>query len=529
MSIDDVLEDARALPEEAIAAIGAIAGFLVIFAIAAQLSAWRLRRELLLAEEELVDARTGLLPRSAIRVRLGAELAWASTSRTPVAVAAMRIRGSRFTHAAKVLRHAMREEEGAFLLGEQRVALELWGADPDAAVVATRRLGDDLARAGHPVVDVGVACMPRDGSDVETLIAAAERDLRPVDDPRPPASDVGSDGRARGAAGHAVSLLLGVLPWFAAMGLLLLVTWRLLPAAIDPAIAGDRTGTELAYAMLAAIGLPLGAALLHASCWNRGGGATPSSHPIGRAGMRMSITLAFIVGIPLAWGIFAPQVPAGAADGFGASLAVIALVLLALVHARQLVHAPAPVLAALAALGGAITWAAVEVAAYPVVANSGRLLFAAALGAMLARFIERASWIVLLALIAGAVDIWSIYAKEGVTNRVLDAAGRGEDGGLLDLLLFTGPLVADRPLFAVGVTDLVFLAMFVAWSHDWRVDLRIATAALLAGAWATLVVAELRADVVPMLPFLCGAMILLVAVRSYVLRRRVRTWRADAT
>ncbi len=524
MNLDRLIEDARDLPVEATAAIGAIAGFLLILAIGVQLSAWRLRRELLLAEEELVDAKTGLLPRSALRVRLGAELAWASTSRTPVSVAAMRIRGSRFPHAARVLRHAMREEEGAFLLGEQRVALELWGADPDAAAEATRRLGIDLAKAGHPVVDVGVACMPRDGADVETLVAAAQRDLRPVDDPRAPASDVGSDGAARSSVGHAISLLLGVLPWFAAMGLLLLVTWRLLPAAIDPAIAGDRTSRELAYASVAAIGLPLGAALLHVSCWNRGGGAAPSSHPIGRAGLRMGAALALVVGIPLAWGIFAPRWPSGLSDGFGATLAVIALVLLALVHARQLVHAPAVVLAALTALGGVIAYWAVEVASYPVVANSGRLLLAAALGALLARFIERASWIVLLALLAGGVDAWSVYSDSGVTNRVLDAAGRGEDGGLLDLLLFTGPIVADHPLFAVGVTDLVFIALFIAWSHDWRLDLRIATTALLAGAWIACVVGEIRAEVVPLLPFLCAAMVLLVIVRSLVLRRRVATW-----
>ncbi|MCW2921426.1 MAG: hypothetical protein JWL76_1300 [Thermoleophilia bacterium] len=527
MSIDQLIDDARDLPVEATAALGAIAGFLLILAIAAQLSARRLRRELQLAEEELVDEKTGLMPRSAIRVRLGAELAWASTSRTPVAVAAMRIRGSRFTHAAKVLRHAMREEEGAFLLGEQRVALELWGVDPDAAAVATRRLGEDLARAGHPVVDVGVACMPRDGSDVETLVAAAERDLRPVDDPRPPASDVGADGAARGSVNHAAALLLGVLPWFAAMGLLLLVTWRLVPAAIEPALAGDRSGSDLARAIVAAIGVPLGAALLHVSCWNRGGGAAPSSHPIGRAGLRLGVALALVVGIPLAWGIFAPTTPGDVTDGFGASLAVIALVLLALVHARQLVHAPAPVLAGLAAIGGAITWWAVDVATYPVVANSGRLLLAAALGALLARFIERASWIVLLALLAGGVDAWSVAADSGVTNRVLDAAGRGEDGGLLDLLLFTGPIVADRPLFQIGVTDLVFLAMFIAWSHDWRVDLRIATTALHVAAWTAAIASELRADVVPMLPFLCAAMIAVVGIRSFVLRRRVRTWRAD--
>ena len=95
----------------------------------------------------------------------------------------------------------------------------------------------------------------------------------------------------------------------------------------------------------------------------------------------------------------------------------------------------------------------------------------------------------------------------------------------LDLLLFTGPSVGGGPLFSVGVTDLVFLALYVAWSHDWRVDLRVATGALLAAAWTTLVVGEVRADVVPMLPFLSVAIVLVVAGRSFVLRRRVRRWR----
>ena len=526
MTWDDLVEGARDLPVEAVAAIGALAGLLVVLAVGVQLAAWRMRSELHVAEEELVDERTGLLPRSALRVRLGAELAWGATSRTPVAVAAMRVRGSRFVHAAKVLRHSMREEEGAFLVGEQRVALELWGADPEAAAEATRRLGDDLARAGHPVVDVGVACMPRDGADVETLVAMAQRDLRPVDDPRPPASDVGADGRARGAVGHAVSLLLGVLPWFAAMGLLLLVTWRLVPAAIEPAIEGTRGGSDIAIALLVALGLPIGAALLHASCWNRGGGAAPSSRPIGRAGWRMSVVLAVVVGVPLAWGVFAPLTPADLADGFGASLAMLALVLLALVHARQLVHAHPLVLILLAVLGAVVTWASIDPGTYPVVANAGRLLFAAAVGALLAQLVERASWIVGLAVLAAAVDLWSVLAESGITSQLLERAEGGDGDVLLDLLLFTGPIVGERPLFELGVTDLVFLALFIAWSHDWRLDLRIASAVLLAGTWTALVVAEVRAEAVPVLPFIAVAMVGLVVVRSIVLRRRVRAWRA---
>jgi hypothetical protein len=520
----DLTSALRDLDPTVVAALGAIAAFLVVLAVGAQLSARALRRELQEAEEELVDRETGLLPRSALRVRLGAELAWASSSDVPVAVAALRIRGSRFPHAARVLREAMREEEAAFLLGEQRVAVELWDSDPEQAAVAVRRLGEHLASAGHPVVDAGLAGMPRDGADVETLVAAAQRDLRPVDDPSDAGSDLGRDGRVRTAAGHAGSLLAGVLPWFAAMAVLLLLTWRLLPAAIEPAITGGRSGAQLAYALLAAIGIPIAAALLHASCWNLGGGAAPSSRPFGRATWPVLAAIVLAIGVPLAWGVFAPLSPADLADAFGASLAMLGLVVLVALHGRQLVHAQAPVLLALLLLGAAATWLFVEVWSHPVAANGGRLLAAAGLGALLARYVERASWIVVLALLASAVDVWSVYADSGVTNQVLDAAASGEADRLVELLLFTGPIVDGAPLFAIGVTDLVFLAMFLCWSHDWRLDMRVVTGAMVGAAWVTLAVGEVLAEVVPMLPFLGGAMVLVVAGRSMVLRDRVRRW-----
>jgi hypothetical protein len=528
MNLDGLLDDVRTLPPEVVAALGALAAFLAVFAVAVQLSARRMRRELFDVEEELVDRETGLLPRSALRVRLGAELAWASTTRTPVAIAVLRIRGSRFVQAARALRHSMREEEAAFLLGDQRVVVELWGVDASEAAGGTRRLGEDLARAGHPVVDVGLACSPRDGTDVDTLVAAAQRDLRPVDDPRHPGLHVAGDGTAHGAFGHAMAVLAGVLPWFMAMGLLLLLTWRLLPAAIEPALAGSRSGEDLAYAIVAAVGLPLGAALLHVSCWNLGGGVAPSSRPVGPAGLRTAIVLAAVIGTPLAWGIFAPEVPEALADAFGASLAMLVLVVLVAVHGRQLVHVVAPVLAVLVACGGVLTWATVELSSYPVVANAGRLLLAAALGALLARLVERASWIVLLALLAGVVDAWSVYSDSGLTNRVLDAAGTAEGDLALDLLLFTGPIVDGAPLFAFGVTDLVFLSLFLAWSHDWRVDMRVAAGAMLAATWATLVAAEATGDVIPMLPFLSTAIVFVVALRSVQLRRRVASWTAES-
>ena len=501
MSIDDALDLARDMPLEGNIALAVLACLLLLAASSVQVAAVRLRHELDSAEEELVDRETGLLPRSAIPVRLGVELTWAESSATPLTVAALRIRGSRFVHAARVLRHAMRGEEQAFLLGDQRVLVELWGTDVDAAADATRRLGDALRRAGHPVVDAGIASAPRDGVEPDELIAAALRDLRPVDDPVAPGHEIGRDGAARTPIGRAASLAWAVLPWFALQLAMLTTTWLLLPAAIEPALdGGARTSAELAVAIIAAIGLPLGAALLHLAAWNFGGGRAPASHPHGPAGAVIGGALALIVGVPLAWGIFAPNTPD--LDGgvaLGAMLAMFALVIVTLLHARQLVAAVAPVLVLLLALGVATTWLAVETTDLPLVANVGRLVAGAALGALLARYIERASWLVGLALLAAAVDAWSVTSDSGLTSSLL------------------------------GVTDLVFVALFLAWAHDWRLDMRIVTGVLIAASWVAVVATMTLDEAVPVLPVIAGAMVFLLAARSVVLHTRRRTWRRALT
>lgn len=521
------LDSARELPPEAVAAIGAVAGFLAILAIAVQLAARRLRRQLTDVEEELVDARTGLLPRSALRVRLGAEIAWAATSHTPIAVAALRIRGSRFVHATHALRDAMREEESAFLLGDQQIAVELWDTSPEAAVGATRRLGEQLARAGHPVVDAGIASSPRDGSDVETLLAAAQRDLRPVDDPRSPGHALDASGRVRGAGRHAMALLSSTLVWFGATALLAFSAWRLIPAAVEPAISGSRTESGQLLALGTVVGVPLGAALLSASAWNSTRGPAPRSRPHARAGIRSILAIAAIVAAPVVWGAYAPDVPAEFGTAFGAGLASIALILLALTHARQLVHANPIWLAVLLLVGCGITWAAVEVEALPLVANAGRLLAGAALGALLASFVERASWLVGLSLLAAGVDVWSVVAETGVSRQLLDGGSASGDR-IVELLLFTGPSVNGAPLFELGATDLVFLALYLAWSHDWRIDLRLAGAALLGAVWSAFVIGQLVDEPVPVLPFLAGAMVALLVMRGVLLRSRSAGWRAAA-
>ncbi|MCW2972808.1 MAG: hypothetical protein JWN72_1081, partial [Thermoleophilia bacterium] len=339
--MSDVLDQLRDLPVAAVAVLGAVAAFLLVLAVGVQRSAVLLRRDLHSAEEELVDPVTGLLPRSALPVRLGAELAWAATSRTEIGVAALRIRGSRFTHATIVLRSAMREEEQAFLLGDQRVAVELWGAGAFESAAAVRRLGSALARAGHPVVDAGVALAPRDGRDVEQLVASALRDLRPADDPTPPGHDLGPDGRARGPFAHTMAILLRVLPWFVAGTALLLLAWRLVPASIEPALdGGSRSTRDLVVALVTTLGIPVGAALLALAAWNHGGGTVPRSHPLTAARWRTLAMFVVVIGAPLAAGVFAPDWPAGLGRGLPVSLALLGLTIGMLALARQLVHAP---------------------------------------------------------------------------------------------------------------------------------------------------------------------------------------------
>ncbi|MCW2959727.1 MAG: hypothetical protein JWM90_114 [Thermoleophilia bacterium] len=514
-SIQDQAADLR---PEVVAILGALAAFLVVCAIGVQLSARRRTIELRAAEEELVDRDTGLLPRSAVRVRLGAELAWASTSRTPISVAIFRVRGSRFVRAAHVLRQSMREEEQAFLLRDQHIAVELWGADADAAAAGVARIGADLVRAGHPVVDAGIACSPRDGSDVDTLLAAARRDLRPIDDPL---EDHGTRHRTWSATRHQGLLLRGILPWFALLGLVLCTAWRLLPAAIDASLTNQLDGADLLIALVAAIGIPIGAAFVHASAWNLGGGPAPRSRPVMPAGWRALGLIATAIGIPLAWGIFLPDTPGGLSEGFGASLALLALVVLVLLQARQLVHVAVVPLVAVLLLGAGITWVSIESWDLPVLANAGRLLAAAALGALFARCIERASWLVMLAVLVSAVDIWSVTSESGVTNDLLEGDGGGR---LLDLLLFTGPVVQAVPLFEIGVTDLVFLALILCWSADWRVDLRLAVPLLVGATWVALLAVELSDRTLPLLPFLAAAMLVVTGIRSLRLRAQSRRW-----
>lgn len=512
--IDQSLDRARDWPPGVVAALGALAAFLLVFAIGVHLAARRLRRELEEAQEELVDPATGLLPRSALAVRLGAELSWADTTGTPISVAAVRVRGSGFEHAAHVLRRAMRGEEQAFLLGDQRVAVELWGTDVLEAAGAARRLVAELAAAGHTVVDVGVAGAPRDGNDPAELVSAALRDMRPVDDANAPGHLVARSGHAPGRIARQGSLAGQVLVWLGAAALLLAASWRLVERGVHVGASGHSAG-DTAAAVVAVVGIPLAAALLAVAAWNRQGGPAPWSHPVRAAGWWVGAIIAAAIAAPLAWGLFAS---ADSGSVTAVSVAALALVVLALASARQLVHAAVAPLVVILAVGWAGVWAFVHPLGSPVAADVARLVAAAAAGSLLAKLIERLSWLVGVVALAGVLDLWSVLADRGVTHQLLE--GGTTSRSALDLLLFTGPAMSRQPAFELGSSDLVVVALVLAACHDWRVDMRAATAALATALWATVVVVDLTDRALPALPAVAVATIALLGLRSLAARRR---------
>lgn len=493
MTRSALIDTARDLSPVVVAALGALTVILVSCALVAQLSARSLRRKRDTIREDLIDKKTGLLPRSALRIRLGAELSWAMNSGTPLAIAVLRICGSRFNHAARCLRRAMREEEAAFLLSGQRVVVEFWGANPSDAELAAVRLLEKLEQSGHPVVEAGLSFAPSDGSDVITLVTKAHSRLRT----------------------RSFFILRGVLPWFAGLSVLWLLLWRLAPAVVGPVFAGNEIfSDQLIGAFLLALGVPLITTLFYMSGWN----AVPSSAlsvrlplpPSWRIGSGLFLLLAAL----FSWGVFAPGFPSAFADAFGVSLGMLTILLLIFAHVRQLVYVNFFLLIMFLTLGGASVYLGHELWNLPLVVVAGNLLVATAAGAFLAHLLARASWVLMFSLLAGITSLWSTYG--GLDLFV--------DSKIFEVLTIQGPVIQEHPAFELGLAELVGFAFFFCWTHAWRIDARVSGVLALLALWSSTWLAEIFATEVSSLPLLCAMMIGLVIVRSVRLRARARAF-----
>ena len=215
-------------------------------------------------------------------------------------------------------------------------------------------------------------------------------------------------------------------------------------------------------------------------------------------------TLAFAVPLlALVYFLAAPALPAlpegdttvAVAGGLG--LLVTAATTLALVPARETVVGPL-----LIVLGAGLLVGALNAAGAGAGANVAEIMLAAAVGLLFARALGTVAVALAVPLFVAAIDVWSVLS--GPTSRLLEEDDDRVDALTLDLPAWGGEGAAGL----LGVSDVVFLAMFAAWA--WRFGFRrAATAAGLAcGLLASLVLGLLLDEAMPALPLIAAGYLL---------------------
>jgi hypothetical protein len=499
--VEELLRDT---PTQVLAAIAIVS---LLIAVRLQLTAARLRQDLEALDNEKADPRTGLLPQTAIPLRLAPELRWAQHAGKPLGILVFQIYGGHPSRAARALRRAMRGEENGYVLGPGRFAVGLWDSNEEGAAIAVRRLGSAITRAGHTVVDAGLAIYPDDGDDVEELLEIAQQHIRPLDQQERPGRLQPRIARTMlGRFFHVVAhSAVGVV---AALGMVAGIHYGM-EWLLDPDL-------QLGDAAAAAVGLCLGAApFLLATVFWRARTELPRSLSQPERGTRLLLAMAAFMGGLLALSVLEPELVPGELH-LPATVVYVATLMLVPFHARYLVRAePVPMIVSFLA---AATLLHFTYDVDPLLANLVRMCVAVTLGCLLARAMERAWWVLVVSAAIALVDIWSVYAPDGVTRNLSEG-----DSVLLQVLLITGPEFDGQPLFGLGVTDLIFAMVFVAFVHFWKLSVVRTMWALLTGVVAAFLFSAWTNQFVPVLPFLSVAFVAANAARLWQELREAAT------
>jgi hypothetical protein len=469
------------------AVLAPIVAVLVVFAVRLQREQLEARRELDALRHDRTGSDIGMLGQSALVLRLQPELIWSAIESRPFGVVVFDVKGPHPEHAARAMRRIMRGHENGFAISPSRFLVGLWDTDEAGVELAIDRLGGAMHEVGANVIDVGSAMCPLDGVESEELIALAVDQLRPIEQRLPIEPDragrsLRSDWERFGSILRDAWASLAI----ACTGFVL--GYVVFPMALGSTVVG------------AAIGAAVGAAICVGAvwAWNYGAGWQVRSEP------RVDAPLAVYAGA----GIFGAVTYAGLnvvstvpdllpQIGFAASW------ILVLASARYLARSPIPPLIVLALTAGATTFVTYESLALP--ANLGRVVFAVALGCVLARAMERLSWVVMVAGVITIVDLWSVFSERGVTNQLLNADAGSTAASTASLVLLGGPVVDGVPMVQIGTTDLVFTMVFIATAHLWRMSVPRTVVALLAGVACASVVLVYTEVGIPVLPFLAVA------------------------
>ncbi|MBC7644814.1 MAG: hypothetical protein H7123_06790 [Thermoleophilia bacterium] len=426
------------------------------------------------------------------------ELTWARHENARVGLVLFRVPGGNNDNAGAALRAAVRGEELAFRVGQTQFLVELWNVNAAGMTIAIQRLGGAIQKAGHPVVEAGIACFPGDADDVDDLLAIARTNLLPIEERGAVQFD---DIRvAPGPAIRFLSPLADVIVNLAIMLAALAAIFAVTPYIIDIPTK------PLVPSLAAAFGVSLLVAIAFVFTWNRSGARLDRSAGPRRLGLSTIALMTMVIWGLFAWSIVQPQVPT-ALPFFGSQIVLVAALLGVLMQGRTLVFAPAGTLAIIAGLCAGIVF--VSYVSHPIVADFARVIGAFAAGPLLARFIERLSWMLAVCIGITGVDIWSVYSSSGTTHKLAESKSSA-----LDALLMTGPSI-NHSFTNLGTTDAFFLAVFCAFAYRWRLDMLRTVAALAVGLTVAFASTLFSPTGIPVLPFLAFVFVAVHAGRFY--------------
>lgn len=144
-----------------------------------------------------------------------------------------------------------------------------------------------------------------------------------------------------------------------------------------------------------------------------------------------------------------------------------------------------------------------------------QVVAAAGLGIVLAGQVAAAWWLAAFAVVAIAADAWSVFL--GPTKQVVEHAPQVLDYVLVHFTPVGGPIAG----LGLGMSDLVFLALFLAGSRRLGLSVRRGYAAMVASLALTVALAVTWKPAVPALPLLSLAFLAVNLPRwAELLRRR---------
>jgi hypothetical protein len=136
-----------------------------------------------------------------------------------------------------------------------------------------------------------------------------------------------------------------------------------------------------------------------------------------------------------------------------------------------------------------------------LLANLSRIVAAVCVGISLARYVRSVGVILLIAAVAVASDLLSVFA--GPTRVLVE-----EESPVLDLLVVVFPTFGSALGFGLGVSDFVFLALFAAASRFLNLRYVATLICLCSAAFLAVTAGLLLGRPLPALPFVATAFLL---------------------